>query len=169
MPFYSVFVESNMYPSQLSGESLGHLDEALSIGATLQPFVSNFLSHGSGSAYPPDRSQALFPSVVTYSWSNASLDDIVAHALRKLSDAVHAVALVDGQNLSHVAVYPNNALPDTPLEDIYGGNVPRLYKIRAEIDPEDVMGLAGGFKFDNAEAYFLCRDKIWPSVVHIDL
>jgi hypothetical protein len=42
-------------------------------------------------------------------------------------------------------------------------------KIRTEIDPEDVMGLAGGFKFDNAEAHFLCRDKIWPSVVHIDL
>ena len=41
----------------------------------------------------------------------------------------------------------NYALFDTPLEDMYGANVPRLRKIRAEIDPEDVMGLAGGFKF----------------------
>jgi len=153
----------------LSGESLSHLDEALSIGATLQPFVSNFLSHGSESAYPPDRSQALFPSVVTYSWSKASLDHTVAHALRKLSDAVQAVALADGQNLSHAAVYPNNALPDTPLGDIYGGNVPRLCKIRAEVDPEDVMGLSGGFKFDNTEAHFLCRYKIWSYFVHVVL
>ena len=132
---------------QLSGESLSYLDKALSIGATLQPFVGSFLSHGSGSAYPPDRSQALFPSVVTYSWSNAFLDHTVAHALRKVSDAVRAVALADGQNLSHAVVYPNNALPNTPLEDIYGGNVPRLCKIRAEVDHEGVMGLAGGFKF----------------------
>ena len=31
--------------------------------------------------------------------------------------------------------------------DIYGGNVERLWKIRAAIDPKDVMGLAGGWKF----------------------
>jgi hypothetical protein len=130
----------------LSGESLSHLDKALSISATFEPFASNFLSHGSGSAYPPDRSQALFPSVVTYSWSNASLDHIVAHALHKFADAVHTVALEDGQNISHAAVYPNNALPNTPLEDIYRENVPKLRRVRAEVDPEDVMALAGGFK-----------------------
>jgi len=99
----------------------------------------------------PDRSRAVFPSVVTYSWSNASLDHTIAHALRKLSDAVHAVALKDGQNISHAAVYPNNALSDTPLEDIYGENVPKLPKVRAEVDPEDVMG---GSNFDNTEAHF---------------
>ena len=82
---------------------------------------------------------------------------------------MHAVALADGQSLSHVAVYPNNALPDTPLGDIYGGNVPRLRKIRAEVDPEDVMGLAGGFKFDNTEAHFSCRYEIRPYFVHVVL
>jgi hypothetical protein len=30
---------------------------------------------------------------------------------------------------------------------MYGGNVPRLREIKAEIDPERVMDLAGGFKF----------------------
>ncbi len=60
---------------------------------------------------------------------------------------VQAVALADGQNVSHAAVYVNYALFGTPLEDIYGQNVPRLRKIRAAVDPEDVMGLAGGFKF----------------------
>jgi hypothetical protein len=72
---------------------------------------------------------------------------MVASALRKESAAIRAVALADGQNVSHAAVYVNYALFDTPLEDIYGQNVPRLRKIRAAIDPEDVMGLAGGFKF----------------------
>ena len=70
----------------------------------------------------------------------------MAHALRKVADAVHTVALVDGQNISHAAVYPNNALPNTPLEDIYRENVPKLRRVKAEVDPEDVMALAGGFK-----------------------
>ncbi|KAH8983408.1 FAD-binding domain-containing protein [Lactarius hatsudake] len=106
------------------------------VGVTLEPFDSGVFSHGSGSAYPPDRSQAVFPSVLGYTWTNASIDGIVASAMRKESTAIHAVALADGQNVSHVAVY-----------DTYGQNLPRLRKIRAAIDPKDVMGLTGGFKF----------------------
>ena len=71
----------------------------------------------------------------------------MAHALRNISDTIHATALADGQNVSHAAVYPNYALFGTPLKDIYGGNLGRLCKIRTAIDPEDVMGLAGGWKF----------------------
>jgi hypothetical protein len=113
----------------------------------MEPFDSSLFSHGSGSAYPPDRSQAIFPSVLQYSWSDASLDNTFARAIRKQTDALHDVALADGQNVSHAAVYVNYALFDTPLEDIYGESLPRLRRIRAEIDPEDVMGLSGGFKF----------------------
>ena len=71
----------------------------------------------------------------------------MASVLRAISDTVHAVALADGQNVSHAAVYVNYALFDTPLKDIYGENVERLREIKAAIDPADVMGLAGGFKF----------------------
>jgi len=70
----------------------------------------------------------------------------MALALRESSDTVHAAALAEGQDVSHAAVYVNYALFDTPLEEIYGRNLERLRKIKAEIDPEDVMGLAGGFK-----------------------
>lgn len=104
-------------------------------------------SHGFGSAYPPDRSQAIFPSGLAYAWSNPLLDNTLARALRQQSDALHSAALADGQNVSNASVYVNYALFDTPLEDMYGENVPRLREIRAEIDPGDVMGLAGGFKF----------------------
>ena len=117
------------------------------IGAGLEPLNGGIFSHGSQSAYPPDRSQAFFPSVLQYLWSNASLDHIFAGAIREQSTALHNAALADGQNVSHAAVYMNYALFDTPLEDIYGANLPRLRKIRSEIDPNDVMGLAGGFKF----------------------
>lgn len=112
----------------------------------MEPFASGLFSHGSDSAYSPDRSRALFPSAVTLAYSNASLEETMAKALRDYSDAVTAAAVADGQNLTHAAVYPNYALFDTPLEDIYGTNLPRLHAIKQAVDPKNVMGLAGGFK-----------------------
>ena len=114
---------------------------------TLEPFDKGLFSHGSDSAYPPDRSQAVFPSVLTVEWSNASLDDTMANALRNMSSTIRTAALADGQNVSHAAKYVNYALFSTPLVDMYGKNVERLREIRRAIDPDDVMGLAGGFKF----------------------
>ena len=113
----------------------------------MEPFTSALFSHGTPSAYPPDRSHVVFPSVISYLWSNASLDATMASALRQHADQARAAVLADGQDLSDAAVYVNYALFGTPLQDMYGANVPRLRNIRAEIDPEDVMGLAGGFKF----------------------
>ena len=103
-------------------------------------------SHGPESAYPPDRSHALFPTALTISFTNASLDDTVVNAVHNFSGTVTAAAVADGQNLTHAAVYPNYALFDTPLEDIYGANIPRLQAIKSAVDPENVMGLTGGFK-----------------------
>ncbi len=68
-------------------------------------------------------------------------------AIRESTDILRAAALADGQDVEHAVVYPNYALFDTPLEDMYGQNVARLRALRRAVDPEDVMGLAGGFKF----------------------
>ncbi|KAI0291688.1 hypothetical protein BC826DRAFT_1105825 [Russula brevipes] len=130
------------------GARLSALDPNMTLACDLNPFDSGIFSHGSPSAYPPERSLVTFPSLFAYGWTNASLDQTMALALRESSDTVHAAALAEGQDVSHAAVYVNYALFDTPLEDIYGrNNLERLRKIKAEIDPEDVMGLAGGFKF----------------------
>jgi Berberine and berberine like len=123
------------------------LDKNVTLGAALELYDKGIFSHGSDSAYPPDRSQVIFPTSIATIWSNALLDETMAFALRNISNAIHAAALADGQNVSHAAIYPNYALFDTPLEDMYGGNVERLRQIKAVIDPEDVMGLAGGWKF----------------------
>ena len=123
------------------------LDKNVTLGAALELYDKGIFSHGSDSAYPPDRSHVIFPTSIATIWSNASLDETMAFALRNISNAIHAAALADGQNVSHAAIYPNYALFDTPLEDMYGGNVERLRQIKAAIDPEDVMGLAGGWKF----------------------
>ena len=114
---------------------------------TLEPFDDDFFSYGSDSAYPPDRSQALFPAFITVLWTDASLDDEMAFVVRNITDTIRDVALADGQNVANAAKYPNYATFGTPLEEMYGGNVERLRKIRASIDPDDVMGLTGGWRF----------------------
>ncbi|KAH9054948.1 FAD-binding domain-containing protein [Lactarius vividus] len=128
------------------GRELGRLDPDVAVTLTFEPLLSDVFSHGSDSAYPPDRSRALFPSALIVSFSNASLDGTVAEAVRNYSDAVTAAAVADGQNVSHASVHPNYAFFDTPLEDLYGANLPRLRAIQDALDPENVMGLAGGFK-----------------------
>ena len=117
------------------------------MSSVLEPFDKDIFSHGSESAHPPDRSHALFPSNLAIQWSNSSLDEIMALALRNISSTIHTTALRDGQNVSNAAVYVNYALFGTPLKDMYGENVERLHKIREVYDPEDVMGLAGGWRF----------------------
>jgi len=129
------------------GAPLWALDKNSSLSSGFEPFDTGLFSHGSASAYPPDRSHAIFPTGLSLVWSDASLDDKMAFVLRNISDTVRDVALADGQKVSHAAKYPNYALFGTPLEDMYGGNVERLRKIRAAIDQEDVMGLTGGWKF----------------------
>jgi hypothetical protein len=73
----------------------------------------------------------------------------MASTLRQIPGTIHAttLTLADGQNVPDAAVYVNYALYGTPLKDMYGGNVERLRMIKAAIDPDGVMCLAGGFKF----------------------
>ena len=47
----------------------------------------------------------------------------------------------------------------TPLADIYGDNLLALQALNAKVDPNNVMGLAGGFKVtSHSNAYPLFND-----------
>ncbi|KAF8267724.1 hypothetical protein EI94DRAFT_1801300 [Lactarius quietus] len=129
------------------GTKLTPLDPTFQVQAFEELFDRGLFTHGPPSAYPPDRSRLYFLSILAFGWLNSSLDDTMTCAIREAGDNLRDAALKDGQDIEHAAVYPNYALFDTPLEDMYGKNVPRLRAIRRAIDPEDVMGLAGGFKF----------------------
>jgi hypothetical protein len=53
----------------------------------------------------------------------------------------------EGQDVANAPLYPNYALADTPLEAMYGENLGALRAIKAVVDPGNVMGLTGGWKF----------------------
>ncbi|KAF8188907.1 hypothetical protein K438DRAFT_2145941 [Mycena galopus ATCC 62051] len=123
-------------------------------GATLisydvEPSLPTILTHStSPSAYPPSRPvPAPMPLCLYFAWTDSLLDSVFHDALLSSAAQLMNVAVSEGQDVTDAALYTNYALYDTPLERIYGANVERLMSIKAEVDPGNVMGLAGGFKF----------------------
>ena len=71
----------------------------------------------------------------------------MADAIRSSRSTLVAAGIKDGQDLQDAISYPNYALFGTPLEEMYGQHLGRLREIRKKYDPENIMGLAGGWKF----------------------
>jgi hypothetical protein len=114
----------------------------------MEPFLPDLFNHSNTpSAYPPDRSRVLFPTNIYFAWTSPSKDTAVAAAISQSMNRIRSAAIDEGQNITGVAVYGNYALFGTPVEALYGANLPRLKFIRSQVDPNNVMALAGGFKF----------------------
>jgi hypothetical protein len=115
---------------------------------TLQAFLPNMFAHSRvPSAWPPSRSRALLPFAAHFAWGPASSDGVMFSALRESVAGLKNLGMEEGQDLETLPLYPNYAMADTPLEKVYGENVERLRSLKALVDPENVMGLAGGWKF----------------------
>jgi hypothetical protein len=126
----------------------------------VESFMPSILSHAAPlpgfrtpSAWPPTRAFALFPSEVWYVWNDTAEDAAVIGAQAASAARLRAKAVELGQvqadpQYSDWSEYPNYAPYWMTKEDIWGGNVERLEEVKAVYDPEDVMGLTGGFKLD---------------------
>ena len=69
-------------------------------------------------------------------------------AIEKSVNRLSTVAKAEGLFSDNpMALYGNFVNANTPLADIYGDNLPKLRALKGKIDPDNVMGLAGGFKF----------------------
>lgn len=139
---------SNYPDAQFWGDKLAKLDEGGAVSYDMEPFDPDLFSHSKiPSAYPPDRSRALFPTNVYFAWTSPSKDAEVAAAILQSTNTIRAEAIAEGQNITGVSQYGNYAIFGTPVEALYGANLPRLRSIRKKVDPNNVMALAGGFKF----------------------
>lgn len=113
----------------------------------IEPFAPDWFSHAreGSSAWPPSRAQPFHPLDLFFPFSDPS-------ALEKIRDMV----VTSGAHLTNVlrangedlqAPYPNYADPSTSVESMYGKNLEQLKALKTQYDPENVMGLAGGWKF----------------------
>jgi len=119
----------------------------------VEPFLSSYLSHAkSPSAWPapPVREprNAPNPLLVYFAWSNSLYDNEFIAAVEESVNRLATVAKEEGLLSDHpTALYGNYVDNKTPLVDIYGENLPKLQALKATIDPTNIMGLTGGFRF----------------------
>lgn len=133
--------------AQFWGDRLASIDEGAAVSYDIEPFDPGLFSHSdTPSAYPPDRSRALFPTNIYFAWTTPARDTDFAAALRQSTNTLRAAAVADGQAVGDAFSYGNYALFGTPVERLYGANLKRLSAIRSSVDPNGVMALAGGFK-----------------------
>ncbi|KAF5326342.1 hypothetical protein D9611_000612 [Ephemerocybe angulata] len=113
-----------------------------------EPFLPTILTHStSPSAYPFTRAKAYTPFQIFLSWSDPAQDAVFESALKRISDAMYAGLVSEGQADSLLApMYGNYAWGGTSVARIYGTNLVPLKVVKLRVDPTDVMGLAGGFK-----------------------
>jgi len=125
----------------------------LFFGYSVEPFLQSYLSHAnSPSAFPTPSARkpgkAPNPLLVYFCWDNPLYDDEFVAATEESVNRLSAVAKTEGiLSDDPLALYGNYMGAKTPLVDIYGDNLESLQALKSRIDPDNVMGLAGGFKF----------------------
>ncbi|CAD6893252.1 unnamed protein product [Tilletia caries] len=126
--------------------TIAPLGAGIFVSYDLEPFVrQKRYPDASSTAWPHDKMQS--PLFIIFAWPIGLSDIIFYDAIHKSTKKIRAAATAQGQNLDGLYPYPNYALYDTPLKDVYGPNVARLTQIAAKYDPSKVMTRAGGFLF----------------------
>ena len=118
------------------------------VGYSVEPFLSSILSHNDNpTAYPPTRDKVYLPLNLYFGWTDAAFDNDFYEAIQQSAARIRTAGIEDGQDIAGAPSYPNYAIFDTPLRDMYGDNVDKLRLLTESVDPFGVMALAGGFKF----------------------
>ncbi|ESK84493.1 FAD-binding domain-containing protein [Moniliophthora roreri MCA 2997] len=119
----------------------------ISLVITTEPFVQPN-AHSTDSAYPHPSDRFVCPSVIELDWQDPASDEFFVNLVAETQQAIQTRAIQEGQSSPNAILYNNYAPANTPLELIYGDNLSRLREVKRRVDPENVMGLAGGFKID---------------------
>ncbi|KAG5633930.1 hypothetical protein H0H81_004361 [Sphagnurus paluster] len=141
-------------------ELMGKLPGVSVVTYTAEPFLPSIFLHGPKSMFPPDRNHPFCVLHIMFVWEDRAHDNDIHEAIKESARWLAEAAPSDGgasepatellaTNIekTKLAKYPNIAIFGTPLDKMYGSNVERLRELKVQVDPKDVMGLAGGWKF----------------------
>ncbi|KAG2144148.1 FAD dependent oxidoreductase [Suillus bovinus] len=131
------------------GEQLSQSSGAL-ISYDLVPLLPSLYSHSdTPSAFPSlrDSGQGYSFIEVYYGWTDPNDDEVMLQLGAESAAYMKQFAVDAGHNVANALIYPNCAPPGTALADMYGDAVSSLHSIRSAVDPDNVMGLTGGWRF----------------------
>lgn len=155
----------------MASESLKSRSGRLAV-IDIWPFLPTAFDHSQpGSAWPHRKGKVFGPLLAYFLWDKEEDDVFWVNKMKQVLGNLHIVALKEGCNTEDAPVYSNCALSDTPVEHVYRSNLKRLIKVRRKYDPEDIMGLAGGFKIPlpeedpNGTARILCTHPLASLIV----
>ena len=113
-----------------------------------EPFLPTILSHNlHPTAYPFTRDVMYTPFTLFTAWTDPDQDDPIKNEVARIREAILKTLVEEGyEDVSTSPLYPNYSAWDAPLERIYGKSLPKMQQVKHRADPDDVMGLAGGFK-----------------------
>ena len=100
------------------------------------------------SAWPHEEGKVFGPMVGWFEWSGGENDEFWLTEIAKALKELRKVALEEGCTTEDMPMYPNIALEDTSINDIYRDHYEELKLLRNKYDPNNVMGLAAGFVVD---------------------
>ena len=115
----------------------------------IEIFLPSIYSHNSHkTAFPPERNVPFQPFNIALEWSYSEFDsDFHEAAVPSQARLIKGQAALGQKEVANVPYYPNYAISGTPLAKMYGANIPALMALKKRVDPTNVMGLAGGWKF----------------------
>ncbi|EKM57311.1 uncharacterized protein PHACADRAFT_255010 [Phanerochaete carnosa HHB-10118-sp] len=134
--------ETQFWSQELSNQS------ATFISYVIEFYLPSLYQHAAAntSAYPPTRAQGLLLLELYYAWDLPGADAIMQAATVQSAAHLKAVATSEGQDISDAPLYGNYAIAGTPVEQIFGDSLPRMRATKERVDPQNIMGLTGGWK-----------------------
>ncbi|KAF7441303.1 hypothetical protein PC9H_001652 [Pleurotus ostreatus] len=110
------------------------------------PCVTSIFNNSKPAAWPHSRDRVIVPLSAYFLWEGQENDEFWSVRMQTTLNNIKAVARREGYIYEDSPEYPTLAFGTTNAEEIYRENLDKLVAIRKKYDPDNVMGLTGGFK-----------------------
>lgn len=118
------------------------------VSGNIEPFGPQAYGFNRGSAWPHDPSSPYNTFNGLFMWSDPADDEIAFKLTEEYHNKIWQKAVLLGISKPQGEVFfpPNYSLGITHPRMIYGPNMQWLQELKTRIDPDNIIGLTGGFK-----------------------